>query len=105
MILLQNLHWTEQLLLGYVAIINIAAVLLFLHDKHLSTRKRGRHKPRIQETSLLLIAIAGGGFGAWIAMYAFRHKTKKPLFFIGIPIITLMNIAVFLVLVRAMAAA
>ena len=46
---------------------------------------------RIPETLLILSAVVSGGIGAWIGMKVFHHKTRKPLFSIGIPVIILLE--------------
>ena len=40
---------------------------------------------RIPERTLLLTALMGGSLGAWIAVRLLHHKTKKPAFSLGIP--------------------
>ena len=44
-------------------------------------------RKRISENSLLLTALVGGSLGVLGGMYAFRHKTQKPKFRVGVPII------------------
>ena len=46
---------------------------------------------RIPEKLLILSAVVSGGIGAWIGMKVFYHKTRKPLFSIGIPVIILLE--------------
>lgn len=50
-------------------------------------RKAVLHRYRIPESVLLSVALCGGSFGCYAAMRSFRHKTRKPLFSIGIPIL------------------
>lgn len=50
---------------------------------------------RISESTFLLIAALGGSVGVLLGMKKFRHKTQKPKFTVGIPII----IAIHIVLV------
>ncbi len=52
-----------------------------------------RHKWRIPEKTLFGICILGGGIGSWLGMYTFRHKTRHWYFVIGIPFITIAEIA------------
>ena len=35
---------------------------------------------RVPEAALHTLALAGGVVGAWAGRYAFRHKTRKPIF-------------------------
>ena len=51
---------------------------------------------RISESNLLGLAILGGGRGAYIGMFTFRHKTKIGLFQKGLPITILLNIVLFI---------
>ena len=44
-------------------------------------------RKRISESSLLLTAFVGGSLGILGGMYVFRHKTQKPAFRVGVPII------------------
>ncbi len=64
-------------------IINAAAFLLMLADKHFARRKLWR----IPENIFLLFALLGGSVGILAAMYTFRHKTRKPKFYICVPVI------------------
>lgn len=72
----------KELLLWYLAAINIAAWAAFGIDKRRA--KKGRW--RIAERTLLLLAFVGGSLGAIAAMCMFRHKTRKAKFFISIPV-------------------
>ena len=67
----------------FLIIINITAYLLFGYDKYCAKRDAWR----IPEATLLLAALAGGAAGALLGMKMFRHKTKKPLFSIGVPLL------------------
>ena len=64
-------------------IINAAAFLLMLADKHRARKKLWR----VPENIFLLFALLGGSVGILAGMYAFRHKTRKPKFYIGVPVI------------------
>lgn len=41
---------------------------------------------RVQESTLLLLAFAGGGAGALVAQKLLRHKTLKPPFPVALPL-------------------
>ena len=58
--------------LGYLVIINVVTFLIYGIDK----RKAVKHKYRISEKTLILMALIGGSIGALIGMKVFRHKTK-----------------------------
>lgn len=72
-----------MILAVYLLIINAAAFLLMLIDKVKAKKKLWR----IPEATLMLSAVLGGSLGALAGMYTFRHKTRKPKFYVGIPFI------------------
>lgn len=78
----------------YLLLINAAAFLLMLADK----RKARRGAWRIPEKTLLSAAALGGSVGAIAGMYLFRHKTKHPKFYIGLPLILAAQLAAAAVL-------
>lgn len=80
----------------YLLIVNVIAFILYGTDKY----KAKHHYWRISEKTLFALTIAGGGVGALIAMYVFRHKTKTPLFKWGVPIVLLIQILIYLLLVK-----
>ncbi|MBU5480415.1 DUF1294 domain-containing protein [Blautia sp. MSJ-19] len=73
----------------YLAGINIVTFLLYGSDKN----RARRHAWRIPERTLLELAVIGGGFGALLGMIVFHHKTRKPKFYIGVPLILVVEIA------------
>ena len=62
----------------------------------LLAKMKARHEkvPRLPERNLLLLAIVGGGIGAWLGMEVFRHKTQHRSFRICVPLFTLIWIVV-----------
>lgn len=87
----------KQILLTYLVLVNAAAFVLMLADK--LKAKRGAW--RIPEATLMGIAAIGGSIGAIAGMQLFRHKTKHPKFYIGLPLILAAQIiaAVILILI------
>ena len=73
----------------YLAIINLLAVLLTLHDKSAARR----HKWRVRESTLLLVAALGGSVAMLTTMLLIRHKTKHTKFMVGLPAIIVLQIA------------
>ena len=67
---------------AYLLIINALALLLMLSDKVKARKKAWR----IPEATLLTVAFFGGSLGATVGMYLFRHKTRKPKFSLGLPL-------------------
>ncbi len=76
----------------YVALINVCAFLIYGVDKWNAKYELRR----IPEKTLLGIAMLGGSVGAYVGMKLFRHKTRKPKFYIGIPIIFAIQIGIVL---------
>lgn len=73
----------SQILFAYLVLINAAGFLLMLIDK----QKARRGAWRIPEATLMGVSILGGSIGAIAGMRLFRHKTKHPKFYIGLPCI------------------
>lgn len=84
----------QQIILIYLAVINVATFFTFGIDK----LKARRDKWRIRETSLLLLALLGGSLGAWIGMKVWHHKTKLKKFKYGIPVILVVHIVLLAVI-------
>ena len=74
----------------YLASVNLAAFVLYGIDKY----KARRGLWRIPESVLLFASAAGGSAGALLGMYVFHHKTKKPRFFIGVPVMLLLHLVI-----------
>lgn len=71
------------LLLFYLVTINALGFLIMLADKE----KAKKRLWRIPEATLLTVAALGGSIGYLAGMKVFHHKTRKPKFYIGIPVI------------------
>ncbi len=78
-----------SLLLFYLITINAVGFLIMLADKE----KAKKHLWRIPEATLLTVAVLGGGIGCLTGMRLFHHKTRKPKFYIGIPVILAVQLA------------
>lgn len=72
----------------YLALINLLTFAAYGIDK----RKAQKNAWRIKESTLLLLAAAGGSVGALLSMQMFRHKTRHLQFTIGVPLILLVQI-------------
>lgn len=79
-------------LMIYFLIANTIGFIIMGIDK----RKSQKDKWRIKERNLFSIAIFGGALGIFAGMRKFHHKTKKPLFNIGIPLLTILNLAIYI---------
>lgn len=71
-----------RFLFYYLAAVNVAAWVIYGLDKW----KARSGMRRISEKTLLLIAFFGGSAGAAAGMMLFRHKTRKPRFVVGVPV-------------------
>ena len=76
------------LLLVYLLLINAVGFLLMMIDK----RKAKRNLWRIPEDTLRGVAIIGGSIGTIAGMKVFRHKTRHPKFYGGLPVILALQI-------------
>lgn len=78
----------------YLILINIITFSLYAIDK-LNAKTDSW---RISERMLILFAIAGGSVGALLGMYICRHKTRKPKFKIGVPMILVLQVVIIYIL-------
>ncbi len=88
-----------KILLVYLVIVNALGLLLMLVDKY----KAKKQLWRIPEATLMGVAAIGGSIGSLMGMRLFRHKTKHPKFYIGIPVILALQILVALFLYNKLA--
>lgn len=79
--------WINIIILFLISI-NTIAFLVFRLDKQKARKKQWR----IRESILFGLAIIGGSLGAWIAMLAFRHKTRHKGFRYGIPALLIVQL-------------
>lgn len=80
-----------MMLCWYLLIINVLAFVCYGLDK----LKAKRNAPRVSERWLLLLALIGGSVGAWLGMLVWRHKTKHAKFRFGVPILLLLQVALY----------
>ncbi len=80
------------IILAYVVVINVMSIFATIIDK----RKAKKNKWRIQESTLLFLAVLGGSLSMYITMFLVKHKTKKIKFLVGIPIIMVLQIMLFI---------
>ena len=78
----------------YFLVINILGLLAMGLDKW----KAKRGSWRIPENTLFMFTILGGGIGTIAGIYIFRHKTRKPKFTIGMPVIFMLEVVLILYL-------
>ena len=75
------------MLITYLLIINAAGLVLMLTDK----LKAKKNAWRIPEATLMGVAAIGGSLGVYAGMQLFRHKTKHPKFYIGVPVLLVLH--------------
>ena len=74
--------------------VNIAAFVLYGVDKIRAVNNAWR----ISERTLLRISLFGP-FGGWLGMRLFRHKVKKPRFYVGIPFFAVVQLILMAIIV------
>lgn len=75
--------------LGWFVLISLTSVVVTVLDK----LKAKFSKWRIRESALLILSVLGGSVAMLITMLLIRHKTRKPKFMLGIPIIIILQLA------------
>lgn len=80
----------------YLLVVNIITFLAYGMDK----RKARRRQWRIPERTLLGLAAMGGAAGAYVGMGLFRHKTRKPAFRYGVPVLLIIWLSILYYIVK-----
>ena len=70
----------------YLIIMNTITFITYGMDKYKSIK----HKYRISEATLIILASLGGPLGAFFGMITFHHKTRKKKFVILIPLLLIL---------------
>ena len=78
----------------YFFSINLFTFALFGIDKY----KAVHQKWRISEAYLIITSLLGGALGGVLGMILFRHKIRKPVFYIFVPIFALIYTALIIYL-------
>ena len=78
----------------YLLVVNIIGFFAMGLDKW----KAKRGSWRIPENTLFMFTILGGGIGTIAGIYAFRHKTQKKKFTIGMPVIFILEVILIIYL-------
>lgn len=87
MILTPRFSEMETLFLTYLVFINIISFIAMGIDK--KRAQAGRY--RISEDTLLILSFIGGASGVLLGMIVFKHKTSKPKFYTGVPLLYILN--------------
>ena len=91
---LRYMNTLHTLLIYCILCINAVTFIIYGIDKY----KAKKAKWRIQETTLLLLAVLGGSIGAWFGMKVWHHKTMHKIFKYGVPAILFLQIAAMIYL-------
>ncbi|MBQ9841674.1 MAG: DUF1294 domain-containing protein [Clostridia bacterium] len=75
-------------------VMNAVGVALLLWDRHLA---RSRSRKWVNELLLQFVGLLGGATGMTAVMFATRHKLRKPKFYMTLPLMTLVHIALLTV--------
>ncbi len=75
-------------ILFFIFINGIAIIMMKKDKEYAQTGAK-----RVRENTLLIIALVGGGFGEYYAMYKYKHKTLHNKFLFGVPMAIMINIA------------
>ena len=77
---------------AYWIVINVITFCVYGIDKW---QAKHRYR-RIPEKALLGLAFVGGACGALVGMQLFRHKTQKPKFAMGVPLLLVAQMGVII---------
>ena len=79
----------------FLLIASVIGVLLTVYDK---IAAKAAHKHRVPEAVLVAFGALGGALLMYLVMQLIRHKTRKPKFSVGFPVIVLVQVVVLVVL-------
>lgn len=84
----------KDVFLAAFAAMSALTFILFGTDK----AKAGKGGKRIPEKVLLTFSALGGAAGGLLGMLVFRHKTRKPVFFVFVPLFLALQVFIILFL-------
>lgn len=79
-------------IITFFVLINLLAIVLMKKDKQYAETPDAR---RIRESTLMMVALVGGSFGEYYAMYKYKHKTLHKKFLYGVPLTMLLHSSMF----------
>jgi uncharacterized membrane protein YsdA (DUF1294 family) len=77
-----------EILAIYLFLINALGFGIMYADK----RRAKKNLWRIPERTLLTVALIGGSFGVLLGIRLLRHKTRKGIFAIGVPMVLALQV-------------
>jgi len=85
-----------NLAIAYIAVMGMLGFILMGIDKRRAIKK----KWRVQEKTLLMVAVLGGGIGSFLGMILFRHKIRHLAFMILLPLAAAAYVGILLKICR-----
>lgn len=80
--------------LVYILVVSVLTGILFAVDKYRAINDQWR----IPEAVLLFSAAAGGAIGGIVSMSLCRHKTQKPVFYTGLPLMMVAQMVILIMI-------
>lgn len=87
------LFFYSKIIMFYWAAISIVSVIITIIDKILACARARR----VPEAALFILAALGGSAAMLITMFLIRHKTRKPRFMLGLPIIIILQTVILFI--------
>lgn len=81
---------------AWVGVLYVAMSVVAATTYAMDHRAVGTTLPRVSESTLLMMALAGGWPGGLLVMQLTRHKTAKPVFQVAFWLAVVLNVAAFL---------
>lgn len=75
---------------GYIGLMWLITSIVTILDKYRAVR----HKWRIPEKVLFILAFLGGATAEYAVMKMIRHKTQHKSFMIGLPLIIILHVSI-----------
>ena len=89
------------ILVAIAALYNLVVFCVYAYDKVAAQNGAWR----VRESTLLSLAVAGGGIGAFLGQRLLRHKTRKAPFHIALPALFVLQVFLVVTLLLAPEAA
>lgn len=82
------------IILSVIASSSVLGMLLTIYDK-IAAKKIKKH--RIPEAVLMTVGACGGALAMYLVMRIIRHKTRKPKFSKGFPVIIIIQLILLII--------